>query len=660
MDNALTQQQQQVIDQAKIRAQERPPERTQGLTPGQQEMLANAQQRAPAPAEPVERMRGRTLASGLTFGHSEEVEAAVRSLLPESLGGGEYDVIRDELRGRLSAYSTKYPYEAITLEIAGAILPTIAAQFIPGAGQAATAANTVRVAGMANNLGKGAKFLGVNGGLGFVGGTGFSEGENADEIIDDGAQGAAWGTAAGAGGQLVARGLGNLATKGVEKFKSRSGSDTAAQAYLNRLRKQTGLNTEQLVDEIRAGNVMADFEHLGGDIKMLVSEGGEASADILERSGQRAAVQQATALDELTDSLAPDSNGNVVRTVRDADKAARQQGSADYEAAYAATPQAPQGLAPEMREVIRRNPESAKEMARNIQTRGDQPLFNVVKGEVIFLRAPTMRDAEELLSGVNTVRNKAVEQGNGRYAHSLGELEGGYRPVVDAASPKLKAARQNWAAIESKKTIFEMGRLKALKMEPEVLAMEVEELNQEQLNALRMGIMAAIKTKLTLKTSPLNELTNDTQKMGIALRLLLPGETAEKLLRKLTTANNARRADQLAQPNAGSMTHIQGARKEAMGSTVSAQDFRSSLTDIGAFMRVIGLFIKNKKPGLTDAQRKTVVKTLYETDPDLVIDALTNAENSAAVSQALDKTIDGLVLGARNVANQQMTQETSR
>ena len=89
-----------------------------------EEILAKYRPQAIAQG-PVESQKLRTFAQGVSFNLADEIEAAVRSLVPESMGGRDYEVISDELRSRLQDYKEQNFGEAITLEVAGAFLPSV-------------------------------------------------------------------------------------------------------------------------------------------------------------------------------------------------------------------------------------------------------------------------------------------------------------------------------------------------------------------------------------------------------------------------------------------------------------------------------------------------------------------------------------------------------
>jgi len=75
-------------------------------------------------------------AQGLTFGFADEIEATVRAALDAD---ADYADVVAEVRKAVDDYREREPAAAFGAEIAGSIVPMIAAQFIPGAGQVATA-----------------------------------------------------------------------------------------------------------------------------------------------------------------------------------------------------------------------------------------------------------------------------------------------------------------------------------------------------------------------------------------------------------------------------------------------------------------------------------------------------------------------------------------
>jgi hypothetical protein len=132
-------------------------------------------------------------AQGLTFGFADEIEAAVRSAFDS---GKTYAEVVKDVRGQIDSFRQRNPGAAYGTEIAGAILPTIAAQFIPGVGQAATAGRAQQIAkaagfGFLNPAGvRTAQVAGTSGAQSALYGLGAAEGNLAERLPSAAASGA--------------------------------------------------------------------------------------------------------------------------------------------------------------------------------------------------------------------------------------------------------------------------------------------------------------------------------------------------------------------------------------------------------------------------------------------------------------------------------------
>ena len=155
------------------------------------------------PIEDVARGSGfgditRAAAQGLTFGFADEIEAAVRSAFDS---GKTYAEVVKDVRGQIDSFRQRNPATAFSAEIAGAILPTIAAQFVPG-GQAALASTGARISQGVRALGGGqkatrtAQVAAASGGQSALYGAGSAEGGLAERLPSAAASGVI-GTVAG-------------------------------------------------------------------------------------------------------------------------------------------------------------------------------------------------------------------------------------------------------------------------------------------------------------------------------------------------------------------------------------------------------------------------------------------------------------------------------
>jgi hypothetical protein len=195
-------------------------QQSSGLSAEQLAMLG-MEPKAPADSQII-----RSLAQGATFGFAEEIEAGVRAAA-SMLGIGEdkgYEAIRDEIRQKLANFKKENPGTAITSEIVGAIIPTIAAVVASG-GTAAPAA-LARLAGIGA----------VEGGLT---GLGTSESKTVGGMAGDTATGAITGAvlspALVLGGRQIASKAGGIVDWARSKFGDKASN--AVQAELRRLQQ---------------------------------------------------------------------------------------------------------------------------------------------------------------------------------------------------------------------------------------------------------------------------------------------------------------------------------------------------------------------------------------------------------------------------------------
>ena len=188
----------------------------------------------------------RATTQGLTLGFADEIEAGVRSAFDSNKS---YTDIVKQVRGQIKDFRKSNPGVAIGTEIAGAILPTVAAQFIPGLGQTASVANTARLA----NIAKGA---GVAGAEGVIYGVGTAEGGLGERLTNpntaiSGATGAVLGGAVGGLAPKITQEAKELISKGVEVTPGQAvKGSTLGGTTLSRFEEATGKNVFFLGDAI--------------------------------------------------------------------------------------------------------------------------------------------------------------------------------------------------------------------------------------------------------------------------------------------------------------------------------------------------------------------------------------------------------------------------
>lgn len=139
----------------------------------------------------------REIGQGLTFGWADEGEAGVRSLLPKSLGGGDYRTIRDDVRAKNRAYEEANPKTALALQVGGGLLTG-------GAGVKAASGAVQQAPSLLRAV---ARAMGTGAAAGAVGGAGGSEADDALGALKDAGVGGVVGGAVGGSAAVLAKGV---------------------------------------------------------------------------------------------------------------------------------------------------------------------------------------------------------------------------------------------------------------------------------------------------------------------------------------------------------------------------------------------------------------------------------------------------------------------
>jgi hypothetical protein len=300
----------------------------------------------------------RTALQGASFGWSEEVEAAVRSLLPETMGGGEYEQIRDELRTKLAAYKEANPNSALTLELVGALVPSLLTLPFGGAGVAAT---TARVAPtMAKVAGRGAV-------EGAVTGAGMSDASTVGDMAADAATGLVTGAVLNPAMTVGGRYVGGKAKDLVDYVRTKMGdkASDAVQAELLRLQNQAGYTSvEEVLFDLQEGRLMSDNKSLVIAMKNMVAEGGTAGKFVLGRAKARAGETRKDAMQALKDRLAPSQDENTLRQFTRTAEDLKAERSKEYERIYQGSGVLPEELVNETTSAIANLPSAVARLEK--------------------------------------------------------------------------------------------------------------------------------------------------------------------------------------------------------------------------------------------------------------------------------------------------------
>lgn len=591
----------------------------------------------------TDKQRARTMAQGLTFAASDEIEAFVRSMVP---GSQDYSQIRDELRQKLSDYKTDYPGEAITYELAGALVPSLAAM-ATGIGAPAGAAN------LTSRLGQVAK---IGAGQGGLYGLGASESEDLTGVLRDTGVGTVTGAVVAPAIQLGFSGVGSTlgAITNFAREKLGDKAATAVQAELQRLVEQTGKSVEEIVDDIANGRLMSDNKTLTLALKNLVNEGGESGRAVLDQTRQRAAQTRSDAMSALQGELTPGVEGNVMRSVRASDQATRQAEREAYAGAFAGGEVTPD-VVEALMAAVSTNPQLARELNQLYVTRGNLvPLFGVGEdGAVSLARRPNLEDAEIARRFLSDKTSQSYREGAGSFGEAYGGRESALRGAIDQASPELSAVRQQASVVRSARDAFDLGR-KSLSQNVDELELALEQMSPEVRKAFQSGLMDAIRNKVRRSGTTLANLADADKQFGQVLRLATSPEGQPALTRKLSVAGDTAEIASKMPPTAGSPTAGLAQERGRAGVRSSADDVaRGARGDITLVFDLADRVLRRQVPKLTDQQRMQVVDVLFSENPELVRRALTDETAASVLMSQLSEVATRLSAGANRGVVQQ-------
>ena len=579
---------------------------------------------APTAQSPVDSQLGRTFAQGATFGFADEIEAAVRAVVPESMGGGKYTEVRDELRRKLSDYAEQNPGAALSAELAGAFLPSIVMAFAPVPGARVAAGQNLR------------SIATRSAGEALVSAVGYSE---ADEFAEGAAEvgvGTGVGTALGVGTEVALGQFGKLGSKLINFVrKNMGGADTAVQAELRRLAEGTGKSIDEIIADVAAGRVMADNKTLGLAIKSMVQEGGLTKAEIIAASSARRKSTGNEATESLRGALAPDAGDpNVLRARRLQEADIKKEQSGAYDEVFASSPSVSPEVEDQMLNIIQSVPTAKLKLDELYRIRNLVPLFKEdPNGAIVFVRKPNLEDAEILRRNIGEEASARFRAGEGSVGEALSGTEAPLRQAINLESPDLAAVRQKYSQMMDANKAFDEGRQKALTMNVDELEMVMESLKGEALSAFRAGSMDALRNRARRSGVLLRDLAKEDVQVGAALRVLLPEGQAPDVLARVGRAAEASEMDKFIQPTSGSPTAGLIREQELRGSGNSAEDMlRATQGDPMAIIKLVSSSIPSAK-GLSQQQMAEVGRILYSENPELVAQALTDKTVLASSSK---------------------------
>ena len=587
-----------------------------------------------APAPPADTQRLRSMGQGMLLGGYDEAEAYLRSLIGEGQGAAQQDVL-----SKLKAYQQQSPVEALGYEALGATL-------IPAAVTLGTRGASEPVTGpvIAGAMPAVKRMLGSSAISGIMGGTaGFLGGEG--DFIDRASKiptGVATGAlvapvltaAVGATGML-----GNQLLDAARRISGGRGAKIV-ETEIQRLMDITGKTVDEIVSDIASGRIMAENSTLLSAVRAMYAQGGKAATTIAESLGKRPEQLRQTALTEMQSRLAKTPD-NVLRQFKMSDDALKTLEKQSYEDAFAKGGVIDANLLDSITNAFKRSENSIQTINKVYQAEtGKRPFFNFDKdGNIVFSRAPTIKDAEIIRRGIQASVDEAYTAGLGAAGGPLKTAEQALRQSIDTSAPAVGIARAESSARKSAKEAFDEGRTVFAKSADEVSIL-FEELSRDpaKLSAFRAGTMDAIRNKMSTgqRKTMMSTFADPKRKEGDILRTVYPQDDLSALMARVENAAASQAAK--TKVMGGSDTASSLLQEAKQGSNISAEEIANVMSLNPATMamsayKVARKLISNQNQNLSDFERDQVARVLVSQDPAIVRKALMDESGMAMFQQ---------------------------
>ena len=603
---------------------------------------------------------------GFLLGLGDEVEGAINSALSQfSDNPKTYQQARGIARSKIKQFQSENPGVAITSEIIGGLVPTIAAM-VTGVAAPAALANTTRLAGLGGRVMRAAP-------VGAAAGYGYSESETLGGQAIDAGVGAISAVAASEALRQVFKG-GAMSYNAVQSdLRNQFGNQYAGKVteYLNRLRKRTGKTIDETVDDVRKGGVMAEDDALPASLRGIASEGGDAAGDIKTAASARVDQTMDAANKEVKAALAPGiDDENVILAQKTADRKLKAYQGEEYQDTYRGG-----GITEAVRQELFEKLSANSRLRRTLDELDEakktanpsaQPLFGQKidpdSGEPYFdfFREPTLKDAEGVRRVLKEMEDNKFTGKNPSptIAVELGEAEQILRTAIDKASPRLKTVRADYSAREAFDSAFQLGK-KSHAASGDDLANILDDLDADEIKAFRAGYYTGVRRKLTDRKGSFPAQAGGLERSNSgpyqAMRAMLPEDQADNTIDALARAGRAQQNNAAIKPAGNSMTQFVEEATAEMGAVgkVAAVSEALSMPTPGNVSRAAAAIIPEDF-GLNDQQKRTVVKILFSEDADLVRAALTDETAFGVLNQKVAAIAGSLMQGADNIVKRQV------
>lgn len=630
------------------------------MTPEQKQAIEDYKAMMAA-GEPKERVR--TMAQGVTLGGADEMEAALRSLLP----GQDYDTALMQIRKSLDEYNKAYPKSSLGYEMAGASIPAILTAIATKGKGNAGMKNYVAASlqpkyrqAISSVIGtttpqtyKGAAGAGVGAGAVY----GFNTGEGGfTERMFNAAPASIGGGIAAPALKFAGGAISGIANKVIDKIRQRKGQSVGslAEMELQRLVRSTGKSVDEVLEDIASGRIMAENADLVMEVRGYYNQGLKPAKDIKDILGDRPTTLRNLAIKELQANTSQFDDPNITRAMKetvDEGKVTEAKAYKQFE-----TVDATAGLMREVENIIKLVP-SAADSLKQILNIGGNKLTVKKDGSVSFASPLTISQVEGIRRQIRDTVKQNFSSGENELAIAQKSVQQKLTDAIDLDAPDLPKVRLEAKNRRVIRDAYSEGKniLKKEADEVPIIFSDIQAMGDDAVKAFRSGYMSSLRNAVTTtkQNTLMNKLRDKETKENMILRALYPEESLDEIVKKIDIAADSQYASGKVlsgSPTAGTDAAMkrQGQDTDLFGIVVSGLAGQFSPR---GFANALQTYMKKSAPALSEADRGKVVDVLLSNDAAYVKSILKDERGLANLKTFIDTNLARIsnVAGARAV-----------
>jgi hypothetical protein len=603
----------------------------------------------------VEDQKIRTLAQGLSFGFGDEIEGFVKALLSKDV---TYEQARDEVRTKIADYQQANKGEALALEVAGAVVPTVVSLFGGPAGWA-SALRTITTLGSKlsgrSSISQVAHMSGKGGAL-------YSVGKGEEGLVED-LKNAPGGYIAGATIGSVIQGGGQLATEGISRLLSTEfGKKFSApvRAAMEKMMQKTGLTADEVIAGVQRGELIVENESLRASIKALTATEGEASGIILKNLPKRVLETKRNLLDRMGEATKIDWNKNLKSLYIDADKRLATAESEAYTELFkelnpVVNTKIKTLLMKQMKK-LNLNPKDVEHALNEMMNRkGLNNLLKVgktgkLKGKLQWAKKPTLRDAEYIYRMIRDMGGKAKQTSDKDAGVDFTTMSNEIKALLTASSKKegdvyfkLTQVRKDAWDRRVGQEAFEYGSRKILAPGQTTDDIQIELARYAEfpgaMEKLQLGIMSAIKHRKD--TGLFKNVATEDSNLQNVIAMVFPKHSVDDIIRLSKNATNAKEAMNSIKYNT-TTAREQEATKQLFQNTMNASQLKGEggISKIGV-LNMVKNFVLARDRSMSAADAEQLARLVIEKDYKVVQQALIDESKIKPFVAMIDSLIYG-------------------